>query len=89
MMCEHDLVFGDLVDMSAIGTCDTCSTPFDMKDKVCKYIGDEPGAHRFQVLKPDRCSGCGRWLNVVNLICGNNPLDVTQEFQSLPVRSTK
>lgn len=91
-MCEHNMKIGDRLNLSKGHTaCGACmeQNPDPPLGRDVIYVGDYiEGYHKFVFCTPFPCNGCGRKMTDTNLPCGaGNPIDVTQEFLSLPVRT--
>jgi hypothetical protein len=92
-MCEHNLVVGShYILKGGYTVCGQCSNPYSAKDLEAIYLGDKDrNIHRFKLVKMDICPLCGFGTDRMDFVCGdgNTPIDVTQEFLSLPVRSER
>lgn len=91
-MCEHNLVIGKNYRLYATKgvICSMCGHNWEIPEGVlAQYIGDEVlNAHTFNPVQPIICPSCQYKNGTINLPCSSgNPIDVTQEFLSLPVRT--
>lgn len=92
-MCEHNLVIGNkykIVD--GVSNCPACDHSWPPEPIEVIYLGDFiPQYHRFKPLTYRACPSCRRPMVLIDFMCGGagGPIDVTQEFLSLPVRSRK
>ena len=89
-MCKHNLVIGQEYSIDGgLNTCRKCNYTWGNNSTPAIYVGDrEIGYHLFRLVTPTSCTNCGNMLDSINVLCEEGgPIDVTQEFLSLPVRS--
>lgn len=89
-MCEHNLEIGrTYLLVGGYTICADCSNTFPGRELEGVYIGDvSEGVHRFRLKTPEVCPHCKYGTNKIDLKCDNGePINVTQEFLSLPVRA--
>lgn len=86
-MCEHNFKPGCIVGADYSGTCDDCGSKHNFIGKF-QYLGEVPLGHSLRVLEPVIICSCGSIIKSVTVLCGSGgPINVTQEFLSLPVRT--
>lgn len=90
-MCEHNLVIGERYQIDGgINTCTGCNQSHANGSLPVIYMGDRGlNVHVFTRVTPAPCPyNCGQMLTTLDMFCrSGGPIDVTQEFLSLPVRS--
>lgn len=63
------------------GVCEECET--SREGMIGTYLGKKNGIHIFRLHPKYVCGGCGEERNYCQVQCDNEPMNVTQEFQSL------
>lgn len=90
-MCEHNLKIGDIIRGTFEGNCILCGH-HQITEGIFEYTGNHSDSrysgHILKVLTPNVSCACGEPIKKVLVNCRSiGPIDVTQEFLSLPVRS--